>query len=471
MARHTRLQLIDIVDSRVNEPIVGLVLSKIPRLFDMVYPADGVDNIKQTINGSHEAFELAYDHNFINNSLTRLSSFLGLPNQQLHKGSPQSLRNLLENFSGGFDVKSDKTNAIMIPLNILLTPLKFLLNVIKLITEFIPAILFMVVMLSINKIMRSIINHTENALGRLRIKSGFIDILKVFYFLLLLPIMITPAIIYLCGCCLTSSYESIRAAWHFGAALLKNTKAFGYVFVAIIMAITIVLNIFALPWAVKFLTITFLPVITPYLPHVIATGLDKIGAVIKPVLAVIGDAVAPILKYTKVILPEFVGAGLFGTIIRSLVSPLISYGFDKLKEWWNKPKVVEQTQMDQLNQQSKMLCDLGALQEQQPAVELHEVPNIINGYVAHEEGSQLNLAIDNPSQPLLASGLNNLPQPVEGSREEINNASSEYSLKPLSAASSSLFPHASSLKPPAASGQSQNKSNNDESILRDLTPS
>lgn len=473
MAEHraTSLQLLDVIENEIHDydySIFGIsrsILRTIPNLFNMIYPADGVDNIKQTINGSHEAFHSAYGNNFRKDSLTKLSSFLGLPNRQLHIESSQSIRNLLENFSGGFGKKSDTTNAIMIPLNIVLTSLRFLLNIVKLITEFAPGLLLVTVIILMMKIFKGLENPTENILRRLGISHHYLDknILAGLGFVLIFPLILTSALLYLGGCCLTSSYESMKAAWHFGAEVIgKDIRSpiWGFVFLGIVIATTIVVNIFALPWAVKFLVAYALPRITPVLPQFIVNGIEKLGAIIKPVLTVVGNALAPIIKYSQFMLPEFVGAGLFGTIIRSLISPIVNYGFDKIQEWWNyNPEFDVKSEIDILSQQSKMLCDLGASQEEQPALELHEAPNIINGYLHHEEELQLNPMADNPSQPLLDPGSNNSPQPVEGSREEINSTASDYSLKPPSAASSSLFPPVSSLKPAASSGQSQTSAN------------
>ncbi len=491
MAEHkiTSLQLIDILEHEWHNYNYSPI-STIPYLLDMVYPADGVDNIKQTINGSHKAFHSSYGHNFRNDSLTRLASFLGLPNRQLHIKGRQSLGALLENFTGGISKSSEKKIAIMIPLNILLTPLRFLLNITKIITEFIPALLAVIVVLTIIKLFKSLEFPIENALGRLGIDRYLNkNILGSIGFLLLSPLIIVPGVMYLGGCCLTSSYESMKAAWHFGAEVIGKdlgNRIFGFVFVAIIIVITIVTNIFALPWAAKFLTTTFIPLLAPYLPHVIINGLDKIGTVIKPLLTTIGNVLAPIIKYSQLILPEFVGAGLFGAIVRTLISPIINYGVDKINTWLNyNPEFEEKSEIDILNQQIKMLCDLGAIQENQPVAGAVELPKIINDYspnsppvplnFASNNQSQLYVESDNPSQPLLSSVLNNSVQAADESREERNPAAersiSDYSLKPPSAASSSLFPPEYSLKPVASAAQSQTRANVVERISPTTIPS
>lgn len=112
--------------------------------FNESYYPDGYDPSRGTLNGEmyYEGTNGLNDQRcktFIDHSLTKLSSFLGLPNRLLDYAEGQSWLNLVRNFfgwqKGSSKVQLVINALIMLPLNIIFTPVKFAINLVKFVTE------------------------------------------------------------------------------------------------------------------------------------------------------------------------------------------------------------------------------------------------------------------------------------------------------------------------------------------------
>ncbi len=356
--------------------------------FDAIYPPDGVDSLDETLNGSKEEFNSEEGKKFRTNFLTRLSSFVGLPNRKLRKNSGQSAQNLDDNFIGKQPDASTTRNsirALITPLNVIMMPLKLALNLLKLITEFIPGLLSKTVFMHGYKFRKK--GFYENSFFK-ALGYSFLGglLMQLSYYPLLTA--------YFLGCCLTSPYDTMKSAWRLGNEFFfLNGKPLAYLFVGVTILSTVLMFTWATPLALKTFAITVVPIISHYLPSALINFVAKIGSAISPTLTAIGHALSnyviafPAIYYVLYTLPfhniistapAFIGASLFIATAIATIGPSISGYINDYKAWWNfnpdfvKPLENEGANIDVLSQQCKMLCALREPEETKPVLVVSE---------------------------------------------------------------------------------------------------
>lgn len=346
--------------------------------FDKTFPPDGIDPIDKKLNGNDEEFESLDGINYRTHYLTRISSFIGLPNRKLYKSKGQSLQNLWDNFLGKQDNASNKKlirrAAIMVPLNFLSLLLKFPRNILKFVIELIPLACSVILWDAHN----SIISKTSFFTGSSKFHPAITYSIAILLYLLAGIMRMASWVfqyIYLTDRCLLDPYDSFRDAWQYG---MQFGKLFAYFFSAISIFATIVMFCIALPIAAKLFATWAGPTIMHYLPVVIDHALINFANIITPTLTAIGhgftfaiDTVLvlnlPLATTANIIysIPALVGGSLFfATAIATIGLALNGY-INAFKAWWNfnpefaKPINGEGAPSVVLGQQFDMLCALG----------------------------------------------------------------------------------------------------------------
>ena len=368
--------------------------------FDAVYPPDGVDPLNETLNGSKEEYKSDDGKKFRTHLLTRLTSFIGLPNRKLSKNSGQSIQNLDDNFVGKQPDASATRNlfrAAVTPFNVIMMPLKLMLNLLKLVTEFIPGCLLKV----------GFVKATNLIESSLQERQALSKILKQLLGICLMYLLIPIAAFYFGGCCLTSSYGNMRSAWRIGSdfseKLNHKYKQLAYLLVTFCILSTLINFMWATPVILKTFAITMVPIITHYLPSALIILMSKIGTAITPTLTAIGNAISktfvvlPIVENSFLVvpfahlilsIPTFVGASLFIATAITTLGPSISGYINDFKAWWNfnpdfvKPLENEGNKSEELSQQCKMLCALRETEESIPVVVVSELPLILENHIS-----------------------------------------------------------------------------------------
>jgi hypothetical protein len=325
----------------------------------ITYPADGVDNISEELNGSKDDYATPDGKAFINDPLTQLTSLLGLPNRQLKANQRQSWLNVAKNFIGWQeDVSTNGAilNAIlMTPLNLIATPLKFAGNFLKLGTEVVPYTLSMLLSNYAIKSLKLGLNTMltiEEDQGRLKTFANI---------LLGIGIMIVGGALFLSGAVIKNLYhvlraasspiESVRIAWATGnASGGKLGLALGSLYVAASIAATLACYVIFFHVAFKVLA----PIITSVLPKVITSSISVVAKALTPALTAIGNVTAPVVSYmVKAFTMHAVSSLGAITSMRALVglsaviaiaTTTIGAGIDravaKFKLWWHgQPRV------------------------------------------------------------------------------------------------------------------------------------
>ncbi len=326
---------------------------------DKTYPPDGVDLIDETLNGSKEEFKSASGIAYREHPLTRLSSFLGLPNRKLYLYSKQSRANLFENFFGGQEETKSKyprlRTTIIILLSFLFTPLRLALNLAKIATELIPGILADTITPSYKPDAQSYTHYMAGGL--------------------LFPWLLLKGI-YLTSCCLSSPYDTLRSAWKEG---MTKHKALAYIFCGICIATTIIMFGYALPIAAKILAAKFAPIIAHHLPTVIVNAVDKVAQVMTPAMTAIGNGFTYVIDVviacanfpavfgltTLATVPALVGVALFVATAIATIGPQINASITRFKKWWHDEPEEDLSQDEGshpniLNQQMAVLSALRA---------------------------------------------------------------------------------------------------------------
>ncbi len=407
--------------------------------FDKTFPPEGVDPIDESLNGNDEEFESLDGINYITDYLTRISSFLGLPNRKLYKNKGQSWQNLLDNFLGKQDKasrnKSIRRAAIMVPLNLISIPLKFLRNILKFFLQFIP--------LTCSDILWDIAQNLQKNTFKWWADIFFNNNLPVLVVLLSLPIafigfllLVVPVglsyglrwifkSIYLTDRALLDPYDSVRSAWTYG---INNpfgfNKPLAYFLSGLSIITTLIMFCVALPIAAKLFAISVGPSILHYLPTVIDNVLIKIAHAIAPTLSAIGYPLTAIiteflaasnlafmLTYPVLIhIPALVGGSLFFATAIATVGLVANKYINNFKAWWNfdpnfaKPELGEGICSTVLDQQFDMLCILSEknLSEKNAAAipaTAHELP----------VPSQVDVVVPLPASPLPTESLRKQP--------------------------------------------------------------
>ena len=323
---------------------------------DKTFPPDGVDLIDETLNGSKAEFVSKNGIEYRTHPLTRISSFFGLPNRRLRIYAGQSTANLFENFfgTGPEDAKSKYPRlrvTIITLLSILLTPLKLALNLPKIVTELIPGI------------------FVDTFAPPFTPFSISLLTLALFF-----PWLVLKGI-YFTGCCLTSSYDTLRSAWKEGT---KINKPIAYILCGLCIFTTIIMVGYAFPIVTKIVAAKLAPILAHHLPTVIVNAVDKVAQVMTPAMTAIGKGFTYVINIviaianipaafglpTLATVPALVGAGLFVAIAKATIGLQINAYIYRFKKWWhneheNDPFQKEDEHTNILKQQMDILCALG----------------------------------------------------------------------------------------------------------------
>lgn len=311
------------------------------KTFDLSYRVDGVDYSKLTQNNDPSLYSSVNGSNYRRDSLTRLSSFLGLSNRQLDTSlAKQTKENLWNNFIGYKKDASENEllarKIIVMPLNTIFILPKLLVNLLKLATEVIPGIVsFFLINLGNSLITTSKSGSPTALIGYFIWGLGY---------LFKLP--------YLVGCSLTSPIDNVRDAYYFGVKLVnKNTQhssgmdrfigtaiAFGAV------CLSVISFSFALPLGLKALVVT----LGRKMPTVILNVINKISnspaltkfgtdVLTHPIIAKVSNVLNISAKLADV--PAFAGIGYIMGATITTVGSIANYLFNKFKEnYWHKAK-------------------------------------------------------------------------------------------------------------------------------------
>lgn len=425
---------LDRYDEVFHKPFQFIAEIFLDRLDD-IFPPEGVNVLDETLNESHDEFRSEQGIAYRKHWLTRLSSFLGLPNRKLSIFAGQSWQNLWDNFKGKQEIASPKKNlrraAIMIPLNILLTLFKLPLNILKIATEYIPACLVHLSFLPcvvLTKILNDLPLPTP---------------IRVVPFAILVSITATIScaliVQYFIGCCLTSAYETMKSALYYeemitGGLVNKIRQPMKVLLVGIVIVTTVMVFLVVLPLAAKILMANVAPFIAHHLPTVILNGLDKFAHFMQPAMTAIGRVstkiaeiffctpgsiyVIPLIHVLSTV-PALVGASLFVAVAISTIGPLISSYIDDFKAWWNRdpnfitPPPGEAESSNILHQQTQMLCALAASLESETEV----IDSELITYEAQSERPIFNSKADDDNRveaatPTLATSSSIFKPPV-----------------------------------------------------------
>ncbi|MFC3908362.1 hypothetical protein ACFORL_04640 [Legionella dresdenensis] len=267
------------------------------------YPADGVDDIKKTINGDEKRY---IGNPYRVRFKTLLTSFLGLPNRQFDKESePEILNNFMGWNPGHSRWKNILTALFAIPLNVVITPSRLVVNLVKAVTELVPGLTYFA--------LQALLLLTESAgkgLSRLFGKPGEIIgyVVLGLIQLLLYAAMAVTLLAYTVGQAFTSPIEFIRGIYETVKGSNLAYKAI-FMFAAVGLVMAVYGTAFAFAWPVvvtKILpgAIAQLPLFVATLNNTFTTG------------AIVGFAVATV-----------------GPVLNKLVTGFTS--------WWHKPRAAQ----------------------------------------------------------------------------------------------------------------------------------
>lgn len=299
--------------------------------FDNTYVADGVD-----------VFEVGLAENQPT-GLTRISTFLGLPNRILDKKKGQSINNLLLNLIGSPDNVSrtkQNINLLVSPLTLLLNvinvPFRILINVAKLGTEFLPLLLI-------------------NTAGYLAIKLHLsqerpllVNILTIIAMITNFAVTLASGLTYLLGYAITSPINSVKKAWHAGNMFGGiSGKMVGGLLAGLSIAITFSAYAILFPLAIEAIATPILNA-AAHLPSFVTTAINTIT----PAMTTFGHAIAPVVSWfatnltlgilnaaalTSTFSAAAIGLGGMVGLAVTTIGATVSHFTDKLKNWWYTP--------------------------------------------------------------------------------------------------------------------------------------
>ena len=301
-------------------------LTVLLKAFDYTYAADGIDIAERSSPDYHS------------DALTRVTSFVGLPNRILDKNKGQSWKNIAYNFIGYQDDVSGTKKAVNAALiaptvlwNLVNLPFKFLRNVAKLGTEFLPL---------------TIMGENDLAFSKLKFEGSVAQNIEfVLATLACFIIAVMASSVYLTGYAITSPINSAKRAWlgGFGDGGAKGI-IFGTLFAALSVAITFTAYAILLPF-----------VIAPALSALVTHGPEIIGTVVEaitPAFTAIGEAILPAVNsmghmitwgifnpavVTELLHPAVIGMGAMIGLFATTAGSVITHFTDKLFNWWHKP--------------------------------------------------------------------------------------------------------------------------------------
>ena len=286
----------------------------IEKAFQATYPVDGID-----ASGIKRLDEWSIDQVYIAHPITRVTSFLGLPNRAHHGsfGLPTkpSWANIGKNFIGWRDDASILLNVllipVMVPLNIVSTPIKFAVNILKLLTEFLPQVVGESCALAAAKILHKQGEILEEAKEANQLKEGMankdlnksglgnaaINILlsSVFYGLKFGAWLAKLAC--LAGRAITSPFKSARETYNWGArdddGWLGRTK--GVLAATVTLAFSSMVYAILFPFTANIIFTNILPAVLPHIPTAITYAAAWLARAVTPVLTAIGTPFTPAL--------------------------------------------------------------------------------------------------------------------------------------------------------------------------------
>ncbi len=365
------------------------------RSFDVIFPPDGYDLHNYTVNNNVRirkysrirtrpdnqlreiVGEIQSDHQqYIDHPLTRLTSFLGLPNRALDS-KPQSIKNILKNLIGWqskttLGIKT--VNGLLMPFtlvfNIIKFPFKFAINITKLGTEFLPKILEKGFEVLSYKFTDAIPFQIKNQSNFKKAIDGLLTVGLGLGFIVSTILQLICKSVYLLGRSITSPMVHYRRAWEYSKTLYSADNPIGkvisgcFVVISSIPSCAFYAMVFpiALPYlaaGLGYIASHALPFLATHLPNLIlaaANSLYKIFQSAKPVVeaiaAVMNEVIGSFL-FTNVFFPYansvHAGLGMLFNVALLTVGNSVNYFANKIENWWRGKYYKKPRDMIQLN--------------------------------------------------------------------------------------------------------------------------